>query len=429
MLIMPRVWPWLAALAACSVGELDLGGKACPCTSGYVCDPSRGLCVLGSLPPGGDAGREAGGDGAPPNAEGGSDAGVDGVADGTADGTTLQCGGLTACGSACVDTRNDPHNCGRCGHDCLGGTCSASACQPVVLVSGIVFESGPILSGASLYWGTQSDMETCPTSGCPMGATQVSPLYLPTMGSIGFPVSMVADSTQLYWTQDGPPGTVVSAPLAGGMPTLLYSGASSALASLAVDPGNVYWSDMSGMSLGVYRCVLTGMGCTSPLLVTGGQVYPSYLTVQGSSLYWLDGITTMSLKTCTVPVCSSVTTLTANLASAESLTLDTSNAYWAANAGGMTGQGSVQACPLMGCVGGPRTIASGLTQPGGVTVDATGVYFTESPSTGSVIERCPLAGCTSAPELVLATTARMLLGDATSLYFTDANGDILRLAK
>jgi hypothetical protein len=39
------------------------------------------------------------------------------------------------CGNACVDTDNDPKNCGACGHDCLGGQCLAGLCQPVVVVS------------------------------------------------------------------------------------------------------------------------------------------------------------------------------------------------------------------------------------------------------------------------------------------------------
>ena len=40
---------------------------------------------------------------------------------------------FTQCGSSCVNTSNDPYNCGACSHNCLGGTCSASACQPITL--------------------------------------------------------------------------------------------------------------------------------------------------------------------------------------------------------------------------------------------------------------------------------------------------------
>lgn len=48
--------PLVAALSvACSVEELDLSGKRCPCVEGYVCDDTRDLCVT-SLP---DASIEA----------------------------------------------------------------------------------------------------------------------------------------------------------------------------------------------------------------------------------------------------------------------------------------------------------------------------------------------------------------------------------
>jgi hypothetical protein len=39
----------LYVLAACSVPDLDLTGKQCPCPTGYVCDTSRNMCVR-SLP-------------------------------------------------------------------------------------------------------------------------------------------------------------------------------------------------------------------------------------------------------------------------------------------------------------------------------------------------------------------------------------------
>jgi hypothetical protein len=52
------------SLVACQVGDLDLQGKACPCASGWVCEPRTNLCVQGGLPDAGAAGRDAGSDAA-----------------------------------------------------------------------------------------------------------------------------------------------------------------------------------------------------------------------------------------------------------------------------------------------------------------------------------------------------------------------------
>jgi len=47
---------------------------------------------------------------------------------------TVSCpGSLVACGSDCVDTQNDPTNCGDCGIDCgvdecIGGVCTTISC-------------------------------------------------------------------------------------------------------------------------------------------------------------------------------------------------------------------------------------------------------------------------------------------------------------
>ncbi len=48
------------------------------------------------------------------------------------DGCTNECrfcddGGIL-CGGVCVDKRNDPNNCGRCGNRCTFGTCRWGSC-------------------------------------------------------------------------------------------------------------------------------------------------------------------------------------------------------------------------------------------------------------------------------------------------------------
>lgn len=49
----------LVAISSCTVDGVDLAGKACPCTAGYVCDPATNVCVV-SLPPALPASPDAG---------------------------------------------------------------------------------------------------------------------------------------------------------------------------------------------------------------------------------------------------------------------------------------------------------------------------------------------------------------------------------
>lgn len=60
-------------LAGCTVSELDLEGRACPCIAGWVCDESRDVCVRGDA---GGSGFDAGtGDASTPVDAGDRDAG------------------------------------------------------------------------------------------------------------------------------------------------------------------------------------------------------------------------------------------------------------------------------------------------------------------------------------------------------------------
>src|SRR5579859_928196 len=70
--------------------------------------------------------------------------------------------GIAACGgrvrdkpqesTGCGDVETDPHNCGRCGHDCFGGACISGGCQPVVLASGQNDSSAIALDAKNVYW-------------------------------------------------------------------------------------------------------------------------------------------------------------------------------------------------------------------------------------------------------------------------------------
>jgi hypothetical protein len=106
-----------------------------------------------------------------------TEAGVEGaVADGAAEG-----------GAICANVTTDPMNCGRCGHDCLGGACAAGVCQPLLVAS---FTDQPVgsvvLSQDHVFWNTMQDLAggpgnvySCPKVGC-AGAFTV----LPAVGNV-----------------------------------------------------------------------------------------------------------------------------------------------------------------------------------------------------------------------------------------------------
>jgi hypothetical protein len=123
----------LVLLAACSVDDVDFSAKTCPCDDGYSCDPSRNVCVLGSLP---DAGSDSGGSG------GSSGAGGSGGAGGTSGaGGSGNCASTEKlCAGSCV-SKSDPSvgcssdNCDPCPPPpnaqatCVSGACGLGGCE------------------------------------------------------------------------------------------------------------------------------------------------------------------------------------------------------------------------------------------------------------------------------------------------------------
>lgn len=61
----------------------------------------------------------------------------------------------TVCGAMCIDTSNDPKNCGRCGRDCEGTTCTDGMCavKDLIDVKNVV----GLASSDYVYWTTRDD--------------------------------------------------------------------------------------------------------------------------------------------------------------------------------------------------------------------------------------------------------------------------------
>jgi sugar lactone lactonase YvrE len=167
---------------------------------------------------------------------------------------------------------------------------------------------------------------------------------------------------------------------------------------IAVDATNVYFTRyLSGT---VDTCPLAG--CTgAPKVLSSGNDEPNDVKVDAQNLYWASegsGIGLGTIKKCALPSCTSPTTL-ANGSIIDWVAVDATHVYWSS-----TYDGTAFSCAIAGCGGTPTPIASGLTVPWSVAVDATSVYIAvwngslNAPATnGGAIAQCPTSGCTGAP--------------------------------
>lgn len=111
-----------------------------------------------------------------------------------------------------VTLTDDPLNCGQCGHDCLGGSCEAGECAPVLLAD----------IGSSLH-------------------------------------GLALDDTHAYVIEGYHSGSVVRVPKAGGaVETLTQRNNTVASRSIRLTGSHVYWSESVGNASSIRRVVKTG---------------------------------------------------------------------------------------------------------------------------------------------------------------------------
>ncbi len=360
-----RAWIALGVLlGACTVGDVDLSGKGCPCVGGYVCDTAHNLCV--PL-------REAG-------VDGGADAPSEGgqVPGDSASDASVPPDASAPCPSPDATLADDPYNCGRCGHDCQGGACNAGACQPTVLFDGLSGRVAGLTSdGTNLYWGAGA--------GVYYGATSGGGVH--TIFDVGGAIAVhdvAVDASSVYWTAgDGlfacpkPPSTCPPPP------TRL----STTGFALALDPTNVYWStDM--LDGGVFECTkasacdggatLLALAYTSTLVASSGHVL---WTAQGGMYDDLDG---------------AIATLQPNGSGADKAAVYDASLYWSDT---FSPGGSLLGCTLGACDAGTLAVID-AGSIASMTADATGAYYLDTsgavwwfaPSTGQVLLASPTRG-------------------------------------
>lgn len=332
----------------------------------------------------------------------------------------------------CGDTMSNPAHCGECGHDCLGGSCSAGRCQPLLLASGlnhprgiavdatkvyVAEEGGNVIRslgktdgqggeliassavGVSAPFGVAVDDDGLyfTNSGsalsvmrCPKTAP-CAPVILDPAANCYFPAHILARGPYAYW-MDAYDGTIERTDKATGQGKVLVAQVSNGFeageyAWFDLDDSYVYWNDRSPGD--VRRRSLSG---GAPETLYSAQDFPSSLVVAGGVLYW-------------------------------------------ANTGYNAGEGSILASPPEGAPS-PTILAVGQKYPSALLVDEAYVYWLEEGTDPSyadgALSRCAKGGCGGLPE-VLATDLgdpRAMTQDAAAVYYTTwADGEVWKLAK
>jgi hypothetical protein len=137
---------------------------------------------------------------------------------------------------------------------------------------------GVALDSANVYWAEIDGIVKEPLA----GGTPA-----PVAPNGGGPFTI--DATNVYWLQGGAFNAfaVIKAPLSGGAPVTLASGANvNGAASLAVDATSVYWTNRGGSSPGAGSVVKVPIAGGTPTTLVSGLDYPLDVAVDASNVYF-----------------------------------------------------------------------------------------------------------------------------------------------
>lgn len=311
------------------------------------------------------------------------------------------------CGGVCVDLSSDSNNCGTCGKLCAPGTvCGAGDClAPMAYYSclthdaathAIVWTNGQFTStgdgavyrmpegggkvtliadkqdgahaiatdGTYAFWTVSSDT-TNPQGAIMRAKLDGTGLTSLAVGTVHYPNAVAVDGANLVWAQSD--GSIWVADKDGMTPTKLAS--TTGVSSFRAAGGYAYWAPYTGGTLSRIKEDVSG-GST----VVQGLLSPRAFAVDdGSNMLYIGASAILAATT-------TGTNQTAMQIYATTMPIDVASAgtsvYWISqNMMGMSFTGDV----LKGATSGggtPQKIASIMSNPGCLTLDATRVYWT-----------------------------------------------------
>lgn len=335
-------------------------------------------------------------------------------------------GATTACGRECVDEQTDATNCGACGHNCLGGSCSAGVCQPVTLVSSSDVYGGYVATdGSNVYWTTPSQLLSCSVGGgCGTGTV----VYTAPSGwrvyGVALPSSSSPDSASAYVGANDEADEVsylvqvTKATLATkAMPLPSSITEPSNLVFDSVD-SRVYLANPGNLA----RVAPDGTQASVVLESVAFQLGVQTLAVDSMHVYaaaaGTDDVYACPLIGTCGPANLAMTGLGAGLMGAYS----DGNYLWAA------GSSAIYRCATDMTCATPTPFASGQSGPQSIVADASHVYWAD----GTDIKRCSVGGCVGSPTVYVSGInpgeTWDLAQDTVAIYWLDQTG-VHKIAK
>lgn len=314
-------------------------------------------------------------------------------------------GGETNCGGTCFDLTKSPHHCGSCSHDCLGGQCSNSTCQPYVFATNANAPHDMVVANGSLYWvdvGSPGNVWSCATSatmcngGTAAAVTTSQPtriafdgtscLYFTNAGngtvgnlligsgscftnitSLGNPVGVAATGSAVFWTDTGKRqiGRIDS----GGTNFLNLINVGSLPEGIVVAGTDVYWGDPG---IGQVDFSPSSGSLSENNLVASSTAWA--FGSAGSTFYWVD-YNPAPNGDVKVYAGGSDTIVASGQDSPIRVGGDSNTVYWVNQGSTSLATGTVMTCSTSTLPCTPTKLGMGLAQPEGLAVSPTDVFW------------------------------------------------------
>lgn len=300
-----------------------------------------------------------------------------------------------------VDYQIDPKNCGGCGHDCLGGVCTAGTCSNVVLATAQGDVRQPVVDAGYLYYGTPGVIRRLSNE------TRVIE-DVATYNGLAF--RMVQTTDHLYWvTRDtGLVARAVKKPNQG--PAEVIATGQGDVGGIASDDTFVYWDTYptGGMIYGQQ------LGDILPAQLTPPLDDLTCIRLVDDTLYFLRN----AIGFYSMPRTGGGPALIAPGVGSWEMAIDGDDAFMAS--------ADKLAIVRVSIATGMITTVTEATNPWGIAVDDTHVYFANE--FANTIARAPRTGG-PAEILAEATEPVGIAVDGRAVYWTTRGGLIGMRAK